>query len=264
MSERLSKRLADLKSEGRAGFVPFIMAGDPDMETSLSILKQLPANGADIIEVGVPFSDPMADGPTIQAAGIRSLASGTKLDDVFAMVSAFREDDSDTPIILMGYYNPLYHTGLGDFMGKASAAGVDGLIIVDVPSEEIAPLKAAADAKNIDIVRLIAPTSLEGRLPAITDTASGFLYYISIKGVTGTSSANYDQLEKDIAIIKAKSELPVAVGFGINTPDDVKTVSAFADLVVVGSALVKQVEEHNKESASYLLKLCKTLSNALR
>lgn len=264
MSERLSNRLAELKAQGRAGFVPFIMAGDPNLKISAEILHQLPDHGADIIELGIPFSDPMADGPTIQAAGLRALNARTKVADIFKLVADFRTQNDTTPIILMGYYNPLYHIGLDTFMSAAKQAGVDGLIIVDVPSEEIAPMRAAADKHAIDIVRLIAPTSLENRLPAITQSASGFVYYIAIKGITGTASANMQHLAADVAKVKAATDLPVAVGFGIKTPQDVKEVAAFADLVVVGSALVALVEKHGEDAPKHILTECKALSDALR
>lgn len=267
MSARLQARLAALKAENRAGFVPFIMAGDPDISTSAAILADLPKHGADIIEIGMPFSDPMADGPTIQAAAIRALESGTKMAQVLDMVAHFRKQDTTTPIILMGYYNPLLHRGVDRFMQDAAQAGADGVIIVDVPTEEMDALQPAARAHGLAVIRLIAPTSLESRLPHITADAEGFVYYIAIKGITGTASADYRTLEADIAAIRSATTLPVAVGFGIKSPADVTTVSRFADLVVVGSAIVSVVSAHAGDDrdmlVSEVLSHCEALASGI-
>ncbi len=239
MSARLNKRLAALKAEGRAGFVPFIMAGDPSVSQTADILQKLPAHGADIIELGMPFSDPTADGPTIQAAGLRALNAGYKLNDLFTLLEGFRAHDTDTPIILMGYANPVFHYGVEAFMKRAAQAGADGFILVDIPAEERAPYMAAAKANNLSLIPLIAPTSLQNRLALNCDGADGFVYYISIKGITGTASADMGQLREDITAIRAATEAPIAAGFGINTAQDVANISKLADLVVVGSAIVK-------------------------
>ena len=239
MSVRLRTRLSALKAEGRAGFVPFIMAGDPSAAKTAEILQQLPKHGADVIELGMPFSDPTADGPTIQAAGLRALKAGYKLENLFTLVENFRAQDAETPIILMGYANPVFHYGVDAFMKRAAQAGADGFILVDIPAEERAPYMAAAKANDLSLIPLIAPTSLQDRLALNCDGADGFVYYISIKGITGTASADMGQLAEDIGKIRAKSDLPVAAGFGINTAQDVAGVSQLADLVVVGSAIVK-------------------------
>lgn len=262
MSERLSKRLTALKAEGRTGFVPFIMAGDPSLEITSKMLRELPAHGADIIELGMPFSDPMADGPTIQAAAIRALNAGTRLSDVLELVAGFRNTNNDTPIILMGYANPVYHYGVAKFMADAAIAGVDGLIIVDVPAEEMALLKDDATAHGIDIIRLIAPTSLAARLPLITQDATGFLYYIAVKGITGSGSADMQTLRHELDVVRAQSNLPVAVGFGINTKEDVAAMAKLADLVVVGSAIVKTIEGADDAAAAVLAR-CRELSSAI-
>ncbi len=268
MSARLKAKLASLKSENRAGFVPFIMAGDPDITTSAAILAELPQHGADIIEIGVPFSDPMADGPTIQAAAIRALAAGTKIAQIFDMVREFRTRNTDTPIILMGYYNPILHRGVENFMQQAASAGVDALIIVDLPTEELSAILPSTQQHGIDIICLVAPTSLQDRLPLITAHATGFLYYITIKGITGTASADYTALEQDIAIIRKQSALPIAVGFGIKSPADVATVSCFADLVVVGSAIVSIVASHAQGERDMLvqevLSHCEALASGIQ
>ena len=264
MSARLNDRLTELKTQKRSGFVPFIMAGDPDMDISLSILKQLPAHGADIIELGMPFSDPVADGPTIQAAGLRALEGGMTLRKMLDMVARFRESDRETPLILMGYYNPVFHWGVDAFMQAAAKAGADGLIIVDVPPEESGPMMAAASTHGLALIRLIAPTSMEGRLPVITAGATGFVYYIAVKGITGTASADNASLAPALAAIRAHTTLPVAVGFGIRTADDVKATAQHADLVVVGSAIVKTMETESPATMVLaVLAQCKTLSSAL-
>lgn len=238
MSERIKQRFEALKAENRAGLVTFIMAGDPGIEASQAILNALPKAGADIIEIGMPFSDPMADGPTIQAAGLRALNAGIKLKDILAMVAKFRATDAATPIILMGYYNPLYHYGVEKFCADAAAAGADGVILVDLPPEEEAEFKPYAAKLGIDLIRLIAPTSDDTRLPRLCQSASGFVYYISIAGITGAAVAATSNLRAHVAHLREYTALPIAVGFGIKTPEQVAEVAAFADAVVVGSALV--------------------------
>jgi tryptophan synthase alpha chain len=239
VSIRLRTRLTELKAENRAGFVPFIMAGDPNVSKTAEILAKLPDHGADIIELGMPFSDPTADGPTIQAAGLRALKAGYKLEHLFELLEGFRANDTKTPVILMGYANPVFHYGVEAFMKRAAQAGADGFILVDIPAEERAPYLAAAKANDLSLIPLIAPTSLQDRLTLNCDGADGFVYYISIKGITGTASADMGQLCQDIGAIRAATDAPIAAGFGINTAQDVADVSRVADLVVVGSAIVK-------------------------
>lgn len=242
MTKRLETKLNQLKSGNRAGFVPFIMGGDPDAKLCADILRQLPAHGADIIELGMPFSDPMADGPAIQAAGIRALKAGMNLRGVLALVTDFRKTDNTTPLVLMGYANPVYRYGTQDFMRDAAKAGADALILVDLPIEELPEFEQPARANGLDIIRLVAPTSLEGRITDIAADASGFLYYISMKGITGSRTIDTGALKESLDGIRQHSTLPVAVGFGITTADDVKQVAKAADLVVVGSAIVRVVE----------------------
>ena len=239
---RIDETFRKLKKEGRAGFVAFITAGDPDLETSIKILKGLPDAGADIIELGMPFSDPMADGPAIQASSLRALNSGQTMTKTLGMVADFRVSNSTTPIILMGYYNPIYSYGVEKFLSDAKKAGVDGLIIVDLPPEEESELCLPALNVGINFIYLTAPTSSDERLPAVLCHASGFIYYVSITGITGTKKAAVGDIEKSIARIRAGSDLPIAVGFGISTPQDVADVARVADGVVVGSALVKTIE----------------------
>jgi len=238
---RLAARFATLRDEGRAGLVTFVMAGDPDYDTSLRILCGLPAAGADVIEIGMPFSDPMADGPAIQAAGLRALAGGMTLQRTLDLVTAFRRVDATTPVVLMGYYNPIYRFGVQRFVEAARAAGVDGLIVVDLPPEEDAELRPAAAAAGIATIRLVAPTSDDRRLETVLRDASGFVYYVSVLGTTGTKSAQTADVAAAVARIRARTELPVAVGFGIKTPDQAAEVGRAADAAVVGSALVQVI-----------------------
>ena len=263
MSERLNVRLAKLKEERRAGFVPFIMAGDGSVSVTKSLLNALPENGADIIELGIPFSDPTADGPIIQAAGRRALNAGFKLKQLFDLLRDFRSSDTDTPIILMGYANPVFHYGVDAFMRDASEAGADGLILVDIPAEERSEYQAAARSHGMDIIPLIAPTSLADRLAMNCEGATGFVYYIAIKGITGTASADYTQLEKDVAHIRIATDRPVAVGFGIKSEADVQTVSGMSDLVVVGSAIVERIHKHG-EDLQPVLNYCASLAAATK
>ena len=242
MDTRISRRFAALKAEGRAGLVTFVMAGDPDRAASLEVLRALPAAGADVIELGMPFTDPMADGPAIQAAGLRALSSGMTLRATLEMVATFRREDHDTPIILMGYYNPIYIHGVDTFLDDAKAAGVDGLIVVDLPPEEDAELCLPARAAGLDFIRLATPTTDAARLPAVLANTSGFLYYVSIAGITGTATPTYDSVAAAVARFKAETDLPIAVGFGVNTPANAQAIAALADAVVVGTAIVKALQ----------------------
>lgn len=260
MTQRLQIRLTALKSQKRAGFVPFIMAADPTFETTREVLRGLPDAGADIIELGMPFSDPTADGPTIHAAGLRALRGGYKLAQLFELLEDFRAHDSETPIILMGYANPVFHYGVREFMERAAKAGADGLILVDIPAEERAPYLVAAKANGLSLIPLIAPTSLDGRLELNCEGADGFVYYITIKGITGTASADRTQLAADLERIKAATNLPVAAGFGINTHQDVAETAKCADLVVVGSAIVKEAEK----GAQAVLDKCRSLAAGIK
>ena len=240
---RIDTRLAKLKAEGRAALVTFVTAGDPDAETSLSILKALPGAGADIIEFGMPFSDPMAEGPPIQAADIRALAAGQTMVKTLAQVRAFRENDHETPLVLMGYYNPIYIYGVERFVSDAKAAGVDGLIVVDLPPEEDEELCLPAIKAGISFIRLATPTSDDKRLPVLLKNSSGFVYYVSVLGVTGVKSAAAGDVAAAVARIKAHTPLPVMVGFGVKTGEQAAAIAAHADGVVVGSALVNAVRD---------------------
>ena len=239
---RIARRFAKLKDEGRAGLITFTMAGDPDGPASLEILKALPAAGADLIEFGMPFTDPMADGPAIQAAGLRALGAGMTLTATLALVADFRRSDADTPVILMGYYNPIYIHGVERFLHEARTAGVDGLIVVDLPPEEDAELCLPAREQGLDFIRLATPTTDAARLPAVLANTSGFLYYVSIAGITGTATPTYDSVSSAVARFKAKTDLPVAVGFGVNTAANAAAIAASADAVVVGSAIIKVLQ----------------------
>ncbi len=241
MSTRIDARFAALKAEGRPGLVTFITAGDPDGTTSLALLNALPAAGADVIELGVPFTDPMADGPAIQAAGLRALKAGQTLAKTLAMVKLFRGEDNETPIVLMGYYNPIYVYGVDRFLEDAKAAGVDGLIIVDLPPEEDKELCLPALAAGIDFIRLATPTTDDARLPTVLKHTAGFVYYVSITGITGAATPDADLVRGAVARIKGHTPLPVAVGFGVKTPEQAAAIAAGADAVVVGSALVEVV-----------------------
>ena len=241
---RIEKRFAALKAEGRAGFVAYLTAGDPDLATSTRLFEGVAAAGADLIEIGMPFSDPMADGPLIQAAGLRALQSGMTLRKTLALVRHLRARDPDTPYVLMGYYNPIYRYGPEAFARDAVAAGVDGLIIVDLPPEEEAELADPATKAGLDLVRLATPTSDEHRLPAIVERASGFVYYVAIAGITGTRSADAASVRDAVARIRRFTKLPVAVGFGIKTPEQAAEIARAADAAVVGSALVDRLAQN--------------------
>ncbi len=238
---RIATRFAELKRQSRAGFVAFITAGDPNLETSFEILKGLPAAGADVIELGMPFTDPMADGPAIQAASLRALKAGQTMKKTLDIVRRFRATDTTTPIVLMGYYNPIYAYGGEAFCKDAHAAGVDGLIIVDLSPEEDPELRPYAKAAGLDIIRLSTPTTDAKRLPAVLDGATGFLYYVSITGVTGSKEIDAEAVAKALKPLKAATSLPIAVGFGIKTEADAKAVAKVADAAVVGSALVTEI-----------------------
>jgi tryptophan synthase alpha chain len=238
VTTRIDTRFAELKAQGRAAFVTFLMAGDPDPATSLEIIKALPKAGADIIEIGVPFTDPMADGPAIQAAGLRALRAGMTLKKTLDIVHAFRKGDAATPLVLMGYYNPIYIYGVDKFLADAKAAGVDGLIIVDLPPEEDSELCLPAMKAGLNFIRLATPTTDDKRLPAVLANTSGFVYYVSITGITGSGSANSSAVGEAVARIKRHTRLPVCVGFGIRTPEAAHDIARHANGAVVGSALV--------------------------
>ena len=238
---RIDAKFAELNAKGQKAFVSYVMAGDPDYDTSLELVKGLPGAGVDIIELGLPFTDPMADGPTIQLAGQRALKAGMTLDRTLALAAAFREDDDTTPIVLMGYYNPIYNQGVDNFLVKAKAAGIDGLIIVDLPPEEDEELCLPAQAAGLNFIRLATPTTDDKRLPRVLQNTSGFVYYVSITGITGSAEPEAADVAPDVARIKARTDLPVIVGFGIRTPEKSRAIAAIADGAVVGSAIVEQI-----------------------
>ncbi len=240
---RLEARFAQLTAENRAAFVAYMMAGDPDHETALAIAKGLPGAGVDVIELGMPFTDPMADGPAIQAAGQRSLAAGGSLAKTLETARAIRETDAETPIVMMGYYNPIYQRGVARFLGEAKAAGVDGLIVVDLPPEEDPELCLPAREAGLHFIRLATPTTDDARLPAVLANASGFVYFVSVTGVTGAAAANAGAVAPHVARIRAKTDLPVCVGFGVRTPEAAREMAQVADGVVVGSAIVSMIAE---------------------
>ena len=249
---RISDRFARLKAEGRAGLVTFVTAGDPDMARFDAILAGLPAAGADLIEIGMPFSDPMADGPAIQAAGLRSLQGGTKLAQILTAVSRFRSQDLETPIVLMGYYNPVYRYGAERFAKDAAFVGVDGLILVDLPPEESAEFTPFGDAAGLDFIRLTTPTTDEHRLKTVLPGASGFLYHVAIAGITGTRSAAAADVAQVVERLKRHTDLPIAVGFGIRTPEQAAEIARIADAAVVGTAIVETVAAHQESDAATL------------
>jgi len=238
MTTRIDARFTALKKEGRAALVTFTMAGDPDYETSVAVLKALPKAGADVIELGMPFTDPMADGPAIQAAGLRALHAGQNMIKTLAAVCEFREGDSATPLVLMGYYNPIYVYGVERFLADAKAAGVDGLIVVDLPPEEDAELCLPALAADINFIRLATPTTDDKRLPTVLTNTSGFVYYVSITGITGAAAPDPGKVASAVARIKRHTKLPVCVGFGVRSAEQACAIAQHADGVVVGSALV--------------------------
>ena len=264
---RLDARFAELKRQGRAGFVAYVMAGDPDAATSLDIVKGLPAAGADVIELGFPFSDPMADGPAIQRAALRALDAGMSLAGTLELVGRFRSGDATTPLVLMGYMNPLLAHGLAAFATDATAAGVDGVIVVDCPPEEAAPLLAAFDPAGLALIRLATPTTDDARLPIVTRRTSGFVYYVSVAGVTGVKAADASAVAPAVERVRAASGLPVAVGFGIRTPEQAAAVGRVADAAVVGTALVDACAEavaQNRDPVEKVLETAASLAKAVR
>lgn len=266
-AQRIGRRFAALRSQQRAGLVAFITAGDPDFDRGLAILNGLPEAGADVIELGMPFTDPMADGPAIQAAGLRALKSGQTMVRTLEMVRRFRETESDTPVVLMGYFNPIFIYGVDRFLKDAIAAGVDGLIIVDLPPEEDQELCLPALRAGVNFIRLATPTTDDGRLPTVLRNTSGFLYYVSITGITGAGSAEDAAVADAVARLKRHTDLPVAVGFGIKTPEQAAAVARHADAAVVGSAIVervRQAEDNDTDPVAAVLDLVTALSTGVR
>jgi tryptophan synthase alpha chain len=268
---RIDRRFAALKKEGRAAFVTFIMAGDPDYATSVAILKALPKAGADVIELGMPFTDPMADGPAVQAAGLRALKAGQTLAKTLAAVREFRNGDDATPLVLMGYYNPIFIYGVDRFLSDAKAAGVDGLIVVDLPPEEDSELCLPAMKAGLNFIRLATPTTDDKRLPAVLTNTSGFVYYVSITGITGAAAPDTAKVTAAVARIKRHTKLPVCVGFGVRTADHARAIAAGADGVVVGSALVEAVRQSlgpdakpTAKSVTAVTDLARTLAAGVR
>jgi len=271
LATRIDKRFAELKRAGRGALVAFVTAGDPDQATSLTILKSLPGAGADVVELGRPFSDPMADGPAIQASSQRALHAGQSMVKTLAMVKAFREGDDATPLVLMGYYNPIYVYGVDRFVKDAANAGVDGLIVVDLPPEEDQELLPIAREAGLNFIRLATPTTDAKRLPAVLANTSGFVYYVSIAGITGTAAPDLAEVASHVARIKQATSLPIAIGFGVKTKEQVRALSAHAEGVVVGSALVGTIAESldadgkaTPETATRVLGLVGELASGLR
>lgn len=256
---RIDTKFADLKSQGKSAFVAFVMAGDPDYEKSLEIVRGMPAAGVDVIELGMPFTDPMADGPAIQLAGQRALRSGMTLARTLQLVRDFRIDDNTTPIVLMGYYNPIYSKGVDTFLSEAKEAGVDGLIVVDLPPEEDSELCIPAGNAGLNFIRLTTPTTDNARLTTVLQNTSGFIYYVSITGITGAASASAEMVAPEVARIKSSTDLPVCVGFGIKTPENAKAIAGVADGAVVGSAIVDLIGKG--QSPTEVLAFVKTLAD---
>ena len=270
-STRIDRRFAALRAERRAALVTFTMAGDPDPDTALAILKALPAAGADVIELGMPFTDPMADGPAIQAAGLRALHAGQTMKRTLALVRDFRRGDDATPVVLMGYYNPIYVYGPERFLADAKAAGVDGLIVVDLPPEEDAELCLPALKAGLNFIRLATPTTDDKRLPAVLKNTSGFVYYVSITGITGSAAPDPDKVKAAVARIKRHTKLPVCVGFGVRTAEQARAIAQTGDGVVVGSALVETVRQSldangkaTKATVSSVADLVRALADGVR
>ena len=255
---RIDARFASLKGRGRSAFVAYVMAGDPDFDTSLEIVRGLPAAGVDLIELGMPFTDPMADGPSIQLAGQRALGAGQTMARTLEMVRAFRAADAETPIILMGYYNPIHSMGVDAFLAAAKAAGADGLIVVDLPPEEDDELCLPANRAGLHFIRLATPTTDERRLPVVLQNTSGFVYYVSITGITGAAAAQAEAVAPEVARIKAATDLPVCVGFGVRTPENAAAIASIADGVVVGTAIVDRIGRG--DSPAEVLAFVKTLA----
>ncbi|QFT63920.1 tryptophan synthase subunit alpha [Roseivivax sp. THAF30] len=256
---RIDAKFSALKDDGKKAFVAYIMAGDPSVETSLELMKGLPGAGVDVIELGLPFTDPMADGPTIQEAGQRALAGGMTLDKTLDMVREFRKDDAETPIVLMGYYNPIYSRGVSRFLNEAREAGIDGLIIVDLPPEEDDELCIPAQKAGLNFIRLATPTTDDKRLPKVLENTSGFVYYVSITGITGAAAAEAQEVAPEVKRIKSQTDLPVIVGFGIRTPESAESIAGIADGCVVGSAIVGELASGRK--VEDVLAFVKTLSD---
>ncbi|MEM8578937.1 MAG: tryptophan synthase subunit alpha [Pseudomonadota bacterium] len=249
---RIDAKFAALRAEGKKAFVSYVMAGDPDFDASLELVRGLPGAGVDIIELGLPFTDPMADGPTIQLAGQRALAGGMTLERTLDLARAFRQEDDTTPIVLMGYYNPIYSHGVDAFLADAKAAGIDGLIVVDLPPEEDDELCVPAQAAGLNFIRLATPTTDDKRLPKVLQNTSGFVYYVSITGITGAAEAQAGDVGPEVARIKAATDLPVIVGFGINTPEKSRAIASVADGAVVGSAIVAKSGEPLDETLAFV------------
>jgi tryptophan synthase alpha chain len=271
VTTRIDTRFAELAREGRSAFVTFLMAGDPDPATSLAVIKALPKAGADLIEIGMPFTDPMADGPSIQAAGLRALKAGMTLKKTLELIRGFRADDDATPLVLMGYYNPIYIYGVDKFLADARSAGVDGLIIVDLPPEEDSELCVPALKAGLNFIRLATPTTDDKRLPAVLANTSGFVYYVAIAGITGAASADSTVVGDAVARIKRHTELPVCVGFGIRTPDAALAIAERSNGAVVGTALVDalrgSLDEEGRatgKTVSAVAELTKTLAQGVR
>ena len=263
---RLQSRFAELKQQNRAALVTFVTAGDPDYATSLSILKGLPAVGADVIELGMPFTDPMADGPAIQLANIRALGGHQDMVKTLQMVREFRAGNSDTPLVLMGYFNLIHHYGVPRFIEEAKAAGVDGLIVVDLPPEHNEDLCDPAQAAGLDFIRLTTPTTDDARLPTVLNGSSGFVYYVSVAGVTGAGAATLEHVEQAVARLRRHTDLPISIGFGIRTPEHAATIARLADGVVVGSALIDQIANaaSPQQAIDGVLGLCRELAEGVR
>ncbi|GFE51358.1 tryptophan synthase alpha chain [Roseobacter cerasinus] len=256
---RIDAKFAELAQAGKKAFVAYVMAGDPDFDTSLEVVKGLPGAGVDVIELGLPFTDPMADGPTIQLAGQRALEGGMTLERTLELARRFREDDQSTPIVMMGYYNPIYSRGVDRFLQDAKAAGIDGLIVVDLPPEEDSELCIPAQAAGLNFIRLATPTTDDKRLPRVLQNTSGFVYYVSITGITGAAEAQASDVGPEVARIKAATDLPVIVGFGVNTPEKSRAIAEVADGVVIGSAIVSKIGAG--EPVADVLAFVKTLSD---
>ena len=238
---RIDAKFAELSAAGKKAFVTYVMAGDPDYDTSLEVVKGLPAAGVDVIELGLPFTDPMADGPTIQLAGQRALEAGMTLERTLQLARDFRKEDTTTPIVLMGYYNPIYSRGVDKFLSDAKEAGIDGLIVVDLPPEEDSELCLPAQAAGLNFIRLATPTTDDARMPRVLQNTSGFVYYVSITGITGAAEAEAADVGPEVARIKAATDLPIIVGFGIKTPERAQTIASISDGAVVGSAIVAEI-----------------------
>jgi tryptophan synthase alpha chain len=264
MTERMDRRFAALKKDGRAALVTFTMAGDPDFDAGLAILKALPKAGADIVELGMPFTDPMADGPAIQAAGLRALKSGQDMKKTLAAVREFRAGDDATPLVLMGYYNPIYIYGVEKFLADAKSAGVDGLIIVDLPPEEDSELCLPALKAGLNFIRLATPTTDDKRLPAVLANTSGFVYYVSITGITGSAAPDPNRVSGAVSRIKRHTKLPVCVGFGVRTGEQARAIAEGADGVVVGSALIEALCASLDGDGKPTAKTVKSVSDIVR